>query len=178
MWGRPWVWLCGTSARKDLCMVPCHCCHIYGICTSRTGKVWGMLKNHQLGVAMEVKKAGLFHGSHYVILLYCENLLHVMNWIVFVVWLTNERRRALFPGETIVRDPHHHESPTRRQQGLNLRRTWARLSWMKLWSSDNRYTTAPLGISVIDFIGHLFSLYYYCFICLSLAKPKVQLSVS
>ena len=38
-----------------------------------------MLKNHQLGVAMEVKKAGLFHGSHYVILLYCENLLHVMN---------------------------------------------------------------------------------------------------
>ena len=41
----------------------------------------------------------------------------------FVVWLTDERRLALFPAGTIVRDPHHHESPTRREQGLNLRRT-------------------------------------------------------
>ena len=42
----------------------------------------------------------------------------------FVVWLTDERRLALFPAGTIVRDPHHRESPTRREQGLNLRRTW------------------------------------------------------
>ena len=41
----------------------------------------------------------------------------------FVVWLTNERRLALFPAGTIVRDLHHRESPTRREQGLNLRRT-------------------------------------------------------
>ena len=30
------------------------------------------------------------------------------------LWLTNERRLALFPAGTIVRDPHHRESPTRR----------------------------------------------------------------
>ena len=40
--------------------------------------------------------------------------------IVFVVWLTNERRLALFSVGAIVRDPHHHESPTRREQDLNL----------------------------------------------------------
>ena len=45
-------------------------------------------------------------------------------WIVFVVWLTYERGLALFPAGTIVRDPHHRESPTRREQDLNLRRTW------------------------------------------------------
>ena len=31
---------------------------------------------------------------------------------------------ALFPAGTIVRDPHHRESPTRHEQGLNLRRAW------------------------------------------------------
>ena len=43
--------------------------------------------------------------------------------LFFVVWLTNERRLALFPVGTIVKDPHHRESPTRHEQGLNLRRT-------------------------------------------------------
>ena len=42
----------------------------------------------------------------------------------FVIWLTNQRRLVLFPAGTIARDPHHRESPTRREQGLNLRRTW------------------------------------------------------
>ena len=32
-------------------------------------------------------------------------------------------RLVLFPAGTIVRDPHHIESPTRREQDLNLRRT-------------------------------------------------------
>ena len=50
--------------------------------------------------------------------------LHRWRWMVFVVWLTEERRLALFPAGTIVRDPHHRESPTRPEQGLNLRRTW------------------------------------------------------
>ena len=45
-------------------------------------------------------------------------------WIVFVVWLTDERRLALFPAGTIIRDHHNRESPTRRKQGFNLRRTW------------------------------------------------------
>ena len=40
--------------------------------------------------------------------------------IVFVVWLTNERRLALFPAGIIVRDPHHRKSPTLSKQGLNL----------------------------------------------------------
>ena len=36
-----------------------------------------------------------------------------------------DRRKALalFPAGTIVRDPHHLESPTRREQDFNLRRT-------------------------------------------------------
>ena len=63
-------------------------------------------------------------------------------WIVFMVWLSDERHLALFPVGTIVRDPHHRESPTRREQGLNLQRTWIQACWMKLCSSDNHYTTA------------------------------------
>ena len=38
-------------------------------------------------------------------------------WIAFSVWLTNERRLALFPAGTIVIDPHH-------EQDLNFHRTW------------------------------------------------------
>ena len=45
-------------------------------------------------------------------------------WIVFVVWLTDERRLALFPAGTIVRDPRHRKSLTRREQDLDLHRTW------------------------------------------------------
>ena len=41
-----------------------------------------------------------------------------------VVWLTNKRRLTLFSAGTIVRDPHHCESLTRCEQGLNLCRTW------------------------------------------------------
>ena len=41
----------------------------------------------------------------------------------FVVWLTDERCLALFRAGTIFRDPHHRESPTRREQGLSLHRT-------------------------------------------------------
>ena len=38
----------------------------------------------------------------------------LMMIIIFVVWLTDERHLALFPAGTIVRDPHHRESPTPR----------------------------------------------------------------
>ena len=43
-------------------MVPCHSCHIYGILTSRSKKVKGMLRSYQLGgggaggVAMQVTR--------------------------------------------------------------------------------------------------------------------------
>ena len=40
-----------------------------------------------------------------------------------MVELTDGRRLALLPAGTIVRDPHHIESPTLRDQGLKLRRT-------------------------------------------------------
>ena len=35
-----------------------------------------------------------------------------------MVWLTDERRLALFPAGTIIRDPHHREFPTHREQDL------------------------------------------------------------
>ena len=38
--------------------------------------------------------------------------------------VTDERRLALFPAGTIVRDPHHCESLTCREQDMNLRRIW------------------------------------------------------
>ena len=60
MWRLLWGLLCGTSGRMDLCIVPCHSCHIYGIWTSRSKKVWEMLKSYQLGVVMQVTKVGLF----------------------------------------------------------------------------------------------------------------------
>ena len=58
MRGLPSGLLCGTSSTKDLCMVPCRSCHIYGIWTCTSKKVWWMLKSHQLGVAMQVTKGG------------------------------------------------------------------------------------------------------------------------
>ena len=38
----------------------------------------------------------------------------------------DDRQKAfsLFPAGTIVGDPHHRKSPTRRKQDLNLHRTW------------------------------------------------------
>ena len=34
-------------------------------------------------------------------------MMMMMMMMVFVVWLTDEMRLALFPAGTIVRDPHH-----------------------------------------------------------------------
>ena len=39
----------------------------------------------------------------------------VMMMILFVVWLTDEKRVDLCPAGTTVRGPYHHESPTRRE---------------------------------------------------------------
>ena len=42
-----------------------------------------------------------------------QNLMMMMMMMMmncFSVWLTDERRLALFPAETIVRDPHHRSS--------------------------------------------------------------------
>ena len=40
----------------------------------------------------------------------------------------DEKRLALFPSGTIVRDPHHWKSPTRREHVLNLCRTLVQAS--------------------------------------------------
>ena len=50
-------------------------------------------------------------------------MMTMMMMNCFMVWLTDERRLALFPAGTTVSDPHHRESPTRREQDMNLRRT-------------------------------------------------------
>ena len=50
-------------------------------------------------------------------------IMMTMNDEFFVIWLTDEKRLTLFPVGTIVRDLHHRESPTFREQDLNLRRT-------------------------------------------------------
>ena len=99
--GLPWSLLYGTTGRKELCMVPCHSCHIYRIRTSRSKKMWRMLKSHREGRLSLCKTAVLWN--------YCKSY-----WV---------------------------------------------------------YT-------VKDFIRCIFSLYYCCFICLRLARPKVQLKVS
>ena len=64
-------------------------------------------------------------------------------WLVFVVWLTGERRSALFLVGTIVKDPRHLESPTRHEKELNLYTTWVQASLNEVGSSNNHYTTAP-----------------------------------
>ena len=62
--------------------MPCHSCHIYGIWTSKSKKLWAMLRSHQLGGGGDAihKRWTLFVekvGSH-VILLYWETLLQVI----------------------------------------------------------------------------------------------------
>ena len=62
-------------------------------------------------------------------------------WIVFVVWLTDGRRLALFPAGIIVRDPHHRESPTHHAMTWCLedisvwnRRTLLNFCWVSIVS--------------------------------------------
>ena len=70
--------------------------------------------------------------------LICFSKQQLMCWFVFVVRLTDESPLALFPG-AIVRDLHHHESPTRCKQDLNLRRTQVQT----LLNVVVHYTKAP-----------------------------------
>ena len=61
-----------------------------------------------------------------------------------MVWLINERRLALFPAGTIARDPRPAASWI-----------WTcvepefRFCWIKLWSNDNHYTTAPWLVNTL-----------------------------
>ena len=81
MWGLPWGLLCGTSGRKDLCMVPCHSYHIYGFDKQEQKCVGNAWKSLIVGGNASHKRGALFigkAGSHCVILLYCKTLLQVL----------------------------------------------------------------------------------------------------
>ena len=57
--GLPRDLLCGTSGRRELCMVPYDSCHIYGIWRSRSKRCADALKP-SIGVAMQAAEGGLF----------------------------------------------------------------------------------------------------------------------
>ena len=83
MWRLPWGLLGGISGRKDLCMVPCHSCHIYGIWKSRSKKVWGCLKVTNCGWWCKSQKGGggaLHREGRFSLcnMLYCETSLEVL----------------------------------------------------------------------------------------------------
>ena len=63
---------------------------------------------------------GHFLGKFIMSDLSLMDLENLADLIVFVVWLTDKKHLALFPAGTIVRDPHHPESPTCREQDLHL----------------------------------------------------------
>ena len=42
-------------------------------------------------------------------------MIMMMMMNCFILWLTDEKRIALFPAETIFKDPYHHESLTRHE---------------------------------------------------------------
>ena len=62
-----------VSGRKDLCMVFCHSCYIYGLGDASKPSIGDGDARHKTG-ALFIGKA----GSHCVILLYCETLLQVL----------------------------------------------------------------------------------------------------
>ena len=61
----------------------------------------------------------MFAAMHYDLPVICDH----DDDELFMVWLNNERRLALFPAGTNVTDLHHCESRTRHEPGLNLCRT-------------------------------------------------------
>ena len=72
----------------------------------------------------------------------------------FVVWLTDERRIALFPKRTIVRDPHHRESLTRREQDLNLRRTWVQAFLNEVITTTPWRNIATFNVNTAPDVAH------------------------
>ena len=79
-------------------------------------------------------------------------------WIVFVVWLTYERRLALFPVGTIVRDPHHLKSPIRRH-AAGFQPVQNLSSGVSEWICAVAITITPRhhsGFSMVKWLKHLF----------------------
>ena len=86
------------------------------------------------------------------------NFLSITNerwwWIVFVVWLTEERRLALLPSSAMDpdRDPDHWNLQHAPSSIWTCAEPEFRLHWIKLYSYDNHYITRkkwPLQYSYI-----------------------------
>ena len=81
--------------------------------------------------------------------------------IVFVVWLTEEKRLALFPAETIARNPHHRESQIRDEQdNIANGNFWSKSSLIRNLLNVKHhapYKSIYLKYNIIKIIGKLFS---------------------
>ena len=99
---------------------------------------WIKINRRNFNFSVFVFFASTFSVIWYMMMMMMVMMMMMMN--CFKVWLTDKMHSTLLPARTIVRDSHHRESLTRRKQGFNLCRTRVRLSWMKLYSSDNHYT--------------------------------------
>ena len=64
----------------------------------------------------------------------------VLWWIVFVVWLTDEKGLVSFPARTIVRDLYHTKLLHTVSRIWTCAEPESKLSWLKLSSTDNHYT--------------------------------------
>ena len=75
-------------------------------------------------------------------------------WIVFVVWLTNERRLVLFPAGTIIRDPHHRESLKCCEQVRTYAEPEFRLGWScaVVITTTTRRHTIKLLLNFIEIV--------------------------
>ena len=91
----------------------------------------------------------MIRNLHYVLLSLLFFNTNKVNWLFFcffflfffAVWLTDKRREALFPARTIVRDPHHRESPRWLQAGFEHVQNLS--SGLVKWSCAVVITTIP-----------------------------------
>ena len=78
---------------QELCMVPCDSCHIYELWTSRSRKVYWMVKSHQLWVAFQVFSQGRQVLTMYyccIVKLYCTSywIYTVKDFIRYILLFT------------------------------------------------------------------------------------------
>ena len=105
-------------------------------CQSKTRNVWWKQINHTKTFSSTLTKRtyNIYNKLNYKSI-YLNFLMEWWwwCWIVFMVWFTEEEKRlALFPVETIVRDPHQGTSLARSKQDLSLRRTWVQALFIEV----------------------------------------------
>ena len=67
-------------------------------------------------------KDDLVLNLHILFMLLLVSMMTMMN--CFCGMVDRQKEFSFIPAGTIARDPHYRESPTFREQDLNLRRTW------------------------------------------------------